>query len=262
MAKERNPDWTRDELLVALDYYLRHPGETHGPEKAHVATLTQTIGKVAKSLGITGTDTLRNTNGVSMKLLNFRAHDPEYKARGLVGLTRGNKLEGEVWREFEGRKEELQKIVEAIIAASTNETSPDLRDDNADFEAPEGRILSRVHQRRERNRTLVQRKKNAVLRSKGELRCEVCDFDFYERYGERGHGFIECHHTVPVSSLSEDSKTSIRDLALVCSNCHRMIHAGRPWWTIAEARAALRPLDSGKSATNLYPQAATKPAAE
>jgi 5-methylcytosine-specific restriction enzyme A len=55
--------------------------------------------------------------------------------------------------------------------------------------------------------------------------CSVCGFDFESRYGERGKGYIEIHHTKPLSSDDDeviiDPKT---DLIPVCSNCHRMIH--------------------------------------
>lgn len=238
-AKKRNPDWTRDELLLALDYYFRHPGEAHDPEKPSVQELTGQIGQVAKALGITGSDSLRNANGVSMKLLNFRAHDPDYQARGKVGLSRGNRLEGEVWEEFTDRREHLRKAVQTILAATHRDGGAVRLSDEDDFEAPEGRLLARLHLRRERNRELVKRKKAAAMRETDRLSCEVCDFDFLAAYGERGRGFIECHHTVPVSSLGEGGRTSVKDLALVCANCHRMIHAGRPWWSIEEARAAL-----------------------
>jgi 5-methylcytosine-specific restriction protein A len=238
-AKKRNPDWTRDELLLALDYYFRHPGEAHDPEKPSVQELTVQIGQVAKALGITGSDSLRNANGVSMKLLNFRAHDPDYQARGKVGLSRGNRLEGEVWEEFTDRREHLRQAVQTILVATHGDGEAVRLSDEDDFEAPEGRLLARLHLRRERNRELVKRKKAAAMRDTGRLSCEVCDFDFLAAYGERGRGFIECHHTVPVSSLGEGGRTSVKDLALVCANCHRMIHAGRPWWSIQEARAAV-----------------------
>ena len=56
-------------------------------------------------------------------------------------------------------------------------------------------------------------------------KCAVCGFDFEAVYGERGKGFIEVHHTKPLSEVSEaiviDPAT---DLVPVCSNCHRMIH--------------------------------------
>lgn len=47
---------------------------------------------------------------------------------------------------------------------------------------------------------------------------------------EVGKGFIEAHHTKLVSTLHENGEeTKIEELALVCSNCHRMLHRRRPW---------------------------------
>jgi 5-methylcytosine-specific restriction protein A len=60
------------------------------------------------------------------------------------------------------------------------------------------------------------------------INCVICGFDFEEKYGDRGRGYIEIHHTKPLSSFDEeqivDPKT---DLVPVCSNCHRMIHRRR-----------------------------------
>ena len=72
------------------------------------------------------------------------------------------------------------------------------------------------------------------------LQCEVCLFDFEKRYGPRGHGFIEAHHTRALATLMEDSTTKAEELALVCANCHRMIHSQKPWLSIEELRAILR----------------------
>jgi 5-methylcytosine-specific restriction protein A len=58
--------------------------------------------------------------------------------------------------------------------------------------------------------------------------CQVCGFDFERFYGERGAGFIEVHHLKPVSTLKK--KTSVDpkvDMAVICANCHRMIHRKR-----------------------------------
>lgn len=56
-------------------------------------------------------------------------------------------------------------------------------------------------------------------------KCMTCGFEFVQKYGEHGSKFIEVHHLNPVSSLDEatpvDPKT---EMAVVCSNCHRMIH--------------------------------------
>lgn len=59
-------------------------------------------------------------------------------------------------------------------------------------------------------------------------------------YGEVGKDFIECHHTVPVSELTEGMKTKLSDMALVCSNCHRMLHRKRPWLRLSDLKALLR----------------------
>jgi hypothetical protein len=44
-----------------------------------------------------------------------------------------------------------------------------------------------------------------------------------------GEDFIECHHTLALSELQEKRPARIDEIALVCSNCHRMIHRRRPW---------------------------------
>src|SRR5439155_27256990 len=108
--------------------------------------------------------------------------------------------------------------------------------DDDEMEAPEGAVLTRVHKVRERSKAIVDRKKKQVLRLTGRLSCEVCEFDFARVYGELGVGFAECHHTMPLSDLRPRQRTSLADLAVVCSNCHRMIHRRRPWPTVRELR--------------------------
>lgn len=103
-------------------------------------------------------------------------------------------------------------------------------------EGQEGQVLTRLHRYRERDTRLVELKKRRVLRERQELICEVCGFDFEAFYGSRGHGFIECHHTKPLSELRLGETTKISDLSLVCSNCHRMIHNRRPWLSAEKLR--------------------------
>jgi 5-methylcytosine-specific restriction protein A len=69
----------------------------------------------------------------------------------------------------------------------------------------------------------------------GSLVCDVCEFDFAQKYGERGQGYIECHHVEPLHVGGEKAR-SIEQPALLCSNCHRMIHTKPPWPTPAELR--------------------------
>ena len=104
---------------------------------------------------------------------------------------------------------------------------------------PEGRILIKKHLIRERNQALVKKKKRAVLSTTGTLTCEVCRFDFLETYAELGRGFAECHHLTSLALLTETTETKLEDLAIVCANCHRMLHRGKPWKTIAQLKGIL-----------------------
>lgn len=246
--KSRNPDWTRDELLLVLDYHLTHHNFDPRPASEEIGVLAQGIAKVGEALGLTGRGLqLRTADSICMKLRNFSSFDPQYTGGGRKGLTNGNRLEAVLWDEFSARPSEVARVVRGILDLIDAGDAWETTSDEVDFEASEGRIMTRVHLFRERNSTLVKIKKNAALRKRGCLVCEVCGFDFFQTFGERGREFIECHHTLPVSVLGEHGKTSLSELALVCANCHRMIHARRPWWSLDEARSALREANPSKS---------------
>ena len=100
----------------------------------------------------------------------------------------------------------------------------------------EGKETYLLHRARERDSRITRKAKAVRLKETGELSCEVCDFDFYKKYGTLGLGVIEAHHKVPVSQLAGDKKTKISDLALVCSNCHRMLHRQRETKSISELK--------------------------
>ena len=58
--------------------------------------------------------------------------------------------------------------------------------------------------------------------------CKACGFRFETAYGQHGHEYIEVHHLVPVSSLTEPSSVNPKtDMTVLCSNCHRMVHRSR-----------------------------------
>lgn len=108
-------------------------------------------------------------------------------------------------------------------------------------EVEEGKRVLRQHYVRERNPKIVAEAKKKAMVKKGELRCEVCGFSFKEKYGERGASYIEGHHhTKSVSQMAAGDKTRVEDIALLCSNCHRMIHTKQPWLSIEELRESLQ----------------------
>lgn len=60
--------------------------------------------------------------------------------------------------------------------------------------------------------------------------CFGCGFNFTEKYGELGEGFIEIHHAMPLSKNLEPVATDPKtDLIPLCSNCHRMVHRKRSY---------------------------------
>lgn len=172
-----------------------------------------------------------------MKLQNFRRFDPSQQGKGLPG---GGKGEAEVWEVFASDAERLRSAVAAIRATVlVFEDSPPVQEEDEGEEAEEGKILTRLHRTRERDVRIVKRRKAKAMREHGSLFCEACDFNFITQYGERGSGFIECHHTKPVSALLPGEKTKLEELTLLCANCHRMVHIRRPWMTVAELKQVL-----------------------
>jgi 5-methylcytosine-specific restriction protein A len=233
----RNPTWVRDELILAFDMYLRYSGNPPGKESTEIIELSDTLNRLARYLGLTRADRFRNANGVYMKLMNFRRFDPAFTGMGKVGLMRGGKTEEEVWNEFAHDPARCHAVAEtirqALGAAHENETIGDLVGDEIE-EAEEGRIVTALHRRYERSAKIIQATKKQALASFGKLACEACGFDFQQRYGEHGQGFIECHHTRPIHTLKPGEKTKTSDLKLLCSNCHRMVHAKRQWLSMEE----------------------------
>lgn len=184
-------------------------------------------------------EVFRNPNGVYMKLCNYLRFDPSYSGSG---LTRGGKAEESIWIEFAGDKQHLRATASAIRELQKSISPAEVATEVPDLEeeASEGRILTAIHKRRERSPALARKKKAHVLKQLGALQCEVCGFNFAARYGDLGVGFAECHHRAPLSTLAKQSRTRLSDLAVVCANCHRMLHRSRPMVTVEELRLRLK----------------------
>ncbi|QDV79554.1 HNH endonuclease [Botrimarina mediterranea] len=99
----------------------------------------------------------------------------------------------------------------------------------------EGRMRLRIHLSRERNAAIVRAKKESAE----SLACEVCGFDSMRMYGE---DYCEAHHLAAFSELKADTHsvtTSLDDLAIVCANCHRILHRTNPPRTLDQLRAMI-----------------------
>ena len=98
--------WTRDELILAFNLYLKIPfGKMHSTNKdiIHLANL----------MG-------RSANSIALRLVNFASVDPALKARGIKGMDGGTKIVQPIWDEFYENQEELVFRSEQILAGKEN----------------------------------------------------------------------------------------------------------------------------------------------
>jgi hypothetical protein len=92
----RRRNWTLDELVLALELYLRSKPsqlDKKGPELASLAKLTG-----------------RSTDAVYMKLCNFLSLDPKYHGDGLAHNARGDR---DVWKQYAGEPGSLSRAATA-----------------------------------------------------------------------------------------------------------------------------------------------------
>lgn len=117
---------------------------------------------------------------------------------------------------------------EALNIEQTNLDEEQKSNDDPHEDYSEGKRKKRESYFFARNPQLVKKAKQI----RGYI-CEACGFDFKKKYGELGDKYIECHHENPLSERTEKEwnenlKTSVNDVRMLCSNCHRMIHRTRP----------------------------------
>lgn len=232
---KRNPPWTRDELILALDLYFRYKPPTIPKSHPEILSLSTILNSLPIHEHRPDREHFRSPSGVYMKLCNFLRFDPSYDGKG---LTAGNRLEEEVWSDYAEDRQYLRATADRIRSVVSSPDAP-VPEVDAEEEAVEGRILLACHKRRERNAGITTKKKRSFLKKHGSLFCEVCGFDFESTYGEIGEGFIECHHIRPLAEAEPNGRTRLEDLALLCANCHRIIHRGARVSTLPKLREAM-----------------------
>lgn len=238
MVTNKPKAWQRDELILALDLYFKKGGKVNetDPDTLKLAEELTILNQLRDGPKASR----RNANSVDMKVWNFHRFDPNYISSGRKALQHGNKLDEIIWKEFSSDRDNLLKAATAIkdhltlSDAAPQEPLPQINESYS--EASEGALLTRMHVYRERNSKLIRRKKELSLKAHGHLECEVCGFNYVKAYGFRGEGFMECHHIKPLNTYQAKDVTKLEDLALVCGNCHRMIHAKTPWLTLGELK--------------------------
>ena len=236
--KPRQLSWLEAELVLACDLVVRNGWKHVRAKDPRAEELSQLLRQLPLHPVELRQENFRNTNSVQHKTYDIETLLSTYKGE----RKKGGKLDGEVLHAFLERTEEMQAEAEAIRAGlRTGEFDdlPKVPDIDEEEATREGRLLLRRHFARERNPKLRADKINATLKQHGCLACEVCEFDFERTYGERGRNYAEVHHVTPLH-VSGPTTTRLRDLAVLCANCHRMIHRGERWLSPAELRELVR----------------------
>ena len=100
--------WTRNELIVAFNLYLKLPfGKMHKGNSEII--------QIAKLIA-------RTPDAVAMRLTNFAHVDPYHQKRGIKGMSGGRKQVEPIWNEFINNRDELLFESERILAERENQT--------------------------------------------------------------------------------------------------------------------------------------------
>jgi len=172
------------------------------------------FGQIVKTLAFTTENNMIPINSTNLKGLNFRNRGWG-NAQKLVAMTGEDQLEvfqKHIWNLF---KPFMNPNLNSNIRNYESFFNDEL---NVDFESNEGKLQFRLHRIRERDSKLTRLKKQNAIKA-GNYKCEVCNFSFIEFYDEE---YLECHHKIPINE--GERITKLEDLALVCANCHRMLH--------------------------------------
>jgi 5-methylcytosine-specific restriction protein A len=100
----------------------------------------------------------------------------------------------------------------------------------------EGKSKEVTQTRYERN----PQARKACLKHHG-YSCKICEFNFEKVFGEIGRGFIHVHHINAIAGIGKEYIIDPEsDLIPVCPNCHSMLHARRPAFTVDEIREIVK----------------------
>jgi 5-methylcytosine-specific restriction protein A len=210
-----NPDWTRDETILALELLMRSEMHPPGKSSAEVGALSELLRAMPFHPAHSRKENFRNVDGVYLKLQNLRAC-------GVRSQISSSIMDRAVWDEFYQKPDRLRAAAERVRAA-VEYLASETDDEHSDDAEEEGGVQMRAHRRRERSPKLRGRLLAGTRAKHGCLVCAACGFKSKSEYA-LGDVQFEAHH-LALLSITGPRTTRIGDLALLCANCHRLVHA-------------------------------------
>ena len=228
-----NPDWTREETILALELLYKH-GKPIDKKHSEVVALSDLLQHTNIHPVEKRTAKFRNPDGVALKLQNlFSAVEP---GKGLSFSKTDLATVSDFPRSKSGQ---LSEIANAIREAVQGLQPVPIEEIVKEEVFVEGRWLTARHRQRDaRLRVRLLEKHRA-----SGLKCEVCDFSPPKFDRATQESFFEAHHKIPIATAEGQRITKVSDMALLCACCHRFIHRlisrERRWVSPSEARHQL-----------------------
>lgn len=204
-----------------------------------VAELSRLLSSLPWHSQNTRNETFRNADGVYMKLINFRSAE---RGSGLSWSKQDKALIDAYTDRPDDATQRAALIRQAASLLAIAKTDKDTVSIEVPFEFQEGRSTTLVHLHRERNRSLRKR----ILFSRrvaGELFCEICKWRSPLQDEEFFDAAFECHHLHPLGLTDGIRITRMQDVALLCANCHLLVHryisSRGKWLSVREAQSLI-----------------------
>ncbi len=228
-----HPNWIEDEVILALELYHAHGRTVPKRDHPDVIELSRLLRAFPFHAIAARQPSFRNADGVAFKLQNLHS---VATGKGLSNVSRTDRA---IWQRFgldqnaTSRRAAEIRFALSVVPESINFTT------SLDPEFAEGRVVTYAHHYRERDPRLRQ----ALIASRlsvGSLRCDMCGYAG-ENVGNYAESVFEVHHLLPLSRGARVTK--LRDVALLCANCHRAMHsaiaAEKRWLSLAEGGALI-----------------------
>lgn len=236
----KNPDWTKEELVLALDLYFKlEHGQMHGTNPA-VIQLSKDLKALGVHSDIANPVAFRSVNSVSLKLANLKRLDKNFSGIGMKG---GSNIEKAVWAEYSSNRDLLTREAEVIrrkyLQPKATEGSKELKtEEPASSYSSEFKFL--IHRNLDTNPITRRLKINAVRNEGQDLKCTVCNLDFISFYGQIGVDALEIHYAEAIEEPVEQQSIQIGKYAIVCSNCHEILDKHYELITVLNLRKMIR----------------------
>jgi 5-methylcytosine-specific restriction enzyme A len=224
VGNKRDKPWGFEETLLALDFYLKYEPSFPGKGSDEIRKLSDTLQKLPIIPSKMRSSKFRNANGVYMKLMNLRAEDPRKKVKSGLGDT--SAMDKKIWESYEEHLNQVhidaQELLQNLNMFQASPTEFDETSESESVSAQEGGWKDKLHRVKER-RSLREPRLSKMLETHGKYFCECCSIQSPD--AKDPTSILEVHHIVPLAEIDFIQQTTLEDLAVLCANCHRLIHA-------------------------------------